>query len=290
MRGPGGPDAAVWETRHAPYLRCSRTAQRTWEDFQAERARARKGEKRRQEEARVYVAGLRRRQEAEAAAARNDDAAVNAHVGDAAAESPPVRVFGKQLRDGRSFALYLIPRRGDPWSHQALALIQGRIVTEPFGLVVRPPRASPVPGLPHVLSVPLTTGTGKGAGSAGEVAVGITDNEARAIECTSRAWDRRQADALRAAAPGAPTWKIKHEPEALWVGMVMWDVHARTHAVVLAVSRHWQDGDGRSFGLTTEDGWLYAATVRAALPQEMTASPCHCTDPTGPCPRPDAQT
>ncbi|MER5638119.1 hypothetical protein ABT095_14320 [Kitasatospora sp. NPDC002227] len=57
------------------------------------------------------------------------------------------------------------------------------------------------------------------------------------------------------------------------------------------------EDDGLSFGLvpdegshytTTglgwEDGWLYTATVRAALPGEMPEASCRCTDPATPCP------
>ena len=242
------------------------------------------GQALRQEETRAVLATRWQRKEVGAATARVEDEVVAAHVGEAGVAAPPVRVFGKVLRDGRLFSLYLIPHRGDPWSYQALALIEG-VALAPFGLVVHH-HASPVPGLPHVLSIPPATPDtrlGAGDGSLRRALVALTDVEARAIDHAVRAWGCRRGDALRAAVPGAPTWKIARVPVEPDVGEVLWDGHARTHTVILAVSRRWQDEGGAG------GGWLYAVTVRAALLREMANSPCHCADPTVPCPSPGSR-
>ncbi|MFK0142601.1 hypothetical protein [Streptomyces murinus] len=153
------------------------------------------------------------------------------HGGRGRVDQKPVRVLGKALRDGRRFALYLVPGTA-PDQAQMLVLIAGEVVTDPFGAVVQR-FTSPVPRLPHTLAVPLT----RSGRPTGRTLVGLTGDEADAIGRTVGAWRRRYAAAPGAAAPGAPTWRIMGEVEEPRAGAVLWDCGARRHATVLSVRR-----------------------------------------------------
>ncbi|WP_282204259.1 hypothetical protein [Kitasatospora fiedleri] len=145
-------------------------------------------------------------------------------------------------------------------------------------------------------------GAGPAAGlgpGASRALVGLSAAEAKAVDRAEAAWNRRLAADLRAAAPGARTWTMPDLPVRPAVGEVLWDVVEETHVIVLALRRRWLEEDGLSFdlvpnesshysttGIGREDGWLYTATVRAALPGEMPNAGCRCADPATPCPNP----
>ncbi|MFJ1756556.1 hypothetical protein [Kitasatospora sp. NPDC088134] len=292
IRDGDDPGSAEWRTRHLPYLRCTVNPQRTWEELQAANAAIAENTALLVEQGRARAAAEQRRQEAEAETVREEDRVVAAAVGPVAAEHPPVRAVGKLLRDGRRFALYLVPATDDPYDYRALALIAGTIATVPFRPAVAP--SDEVPGLPYLLKVPLDP-----APRARPALVGLTAAEEKTLGRAGVAWRRRFAAALRAAAPGARTWTIPDLPIRPAVGEVLWDSAERTHVRVLAHRRRWLEEDGLSFGLVPEQeshysraglapesGWLYIATVRAALPGEMPGAGCRCADPSTPCPNP----
>ncbi|MFD8609569.1 hypothetical protein [Streptomyces sp. NPDC059631] len=78
----------------------------------------------------------------------------------------------------------------------------------------------------------------------GRTPVGLTGDEADATSRADGAWRRRSAAALRAAAPGAPTWHLTGEAEEPSVGAVLWVGTARGHVTVLSVRRRWLEADG----------------------------------------------
>ncbi|MER8119080.1 hypothetical protein [Streptomyces sp. NPDC094031] len=209
VRGPGGPAGAVWETRHPPARRCADQRVRSWAEFEAERARTAQAEAIAQSDTRLRMEEYRAQRAAEEAAAAAEDEAVAAFLGAAVGvreDQAPVRVLGKALRDGRRFALYLVPGSVSD-QPQLLALIAGAVAAGPFWATVQR-FGSPVPGVPHTLAVPLT-GPGR---PPGRTLVGLTGAEADTISRAGGAWRRRYTAALRAATPGAPTWRITRRP------------------------------------------------------------------------------
>ncbi|MFD6335095.1 hypothetical protein ACFWGI_36725 [Streptomyces niveus] len=261
----------VWETRHPPYLDCATHPQRTWQDHLDHLASTAADSARAREEGQRRAAEAAREDAAEQQAVRTEDEQVTAFLagtssGDSAApadgEQPgPVRVLGKPLRDGRRFALYLVPHADRAHAWQMIALIAGQITA---GRFAERPHRNPAssPGLTHVLALPAPTGHRQ--------AVGLTEQEARAVTTALREWEQRPARALRAAAPGAPTWPVELLTERPRVGDILHDPRTGRDGIVLGTRAVRVEEDGRSFGLMAEDGWLYTATVREPTPTERT--------------------
>lgn len=261
----------VWETRHSPYLACATHPQRTWQDHLDHLASTAADSARAREEGQRRAAEAAREEAAEQQAVRAEDEQVTAFLaGDsrggsaapAGGEQPgPVRVLGKTLRDGRRFALYLVPHADRAQDWQMVALIAGQVTGGRFA--THPHRNSgppPGPGLTHVLALPAPGGRRQ--------AVGLTEHEARAVNAALREWEQRPARALRAAAPGAPTWPVELLTERPRVGGLLHDPHTGRDGIVLSTRAVRVEEDGWSFNLMAEEGWLYAATVREPTPAE----------------------
>ena len=265
VREPDG--TGRWETRHAPYRDCAHNPQPTPQDLQTRRAEERAAAERARGEEQRRAAERARAQEAEEEAVRAEDeevAAFLARAGAGAADAAAaVRALSKPLRDGRRFALYLVPAAGRPGDWEMVALIAGRIAGDPFARRPRRNTGPPAgPGITHVQPLPPAPGGQRQA-------VGLTEPEFRRITTAVRDWEQRPARALRAAVPGAPTWQLDLLLDRPPVGVIVHDSVTGRDGIVLSTRARRVEEDGWSFGLMAEEGWLYVATLREPTPAEL---------------------
>jgi hypothetical protein len=179
--------------------------------------------------------------------------------------SRPIRALDKHLRDGRHLTIDLIPRHdGGYWMH---ALLDGEVTADRF--LTKPERnSSPVPGLPHTITVQFTEHNPEtGWNRLVRRPVGLTEAEADGIDAAIREWRERPGRLAREAAPQAPTWQIRGLTYPVSAGTVLEGV-GPVPVMVLSYDERWIEEDGRSFNLDAEEGCLYDATVRALTDQE----------------------
>ena len=176
----------------------------------------------------------------------------------------PLRALDKQLRDGRHLIVDLVPDTAGGTDGWMRAEIDGQPVGGPFTAPVQRD-VSPVPGMPHVIQVPIK--------SFKRAPVGLTAAEADGIEQAQHEWHDRHRRALLAAAPNAET-----TVETTWHPAQPGDVinlDGRPRIVTEVLAQRWIAEDGESLGVGADAGYLYDLRVRDLTAHEHAALDAH---------------
>lgn len=185
-------------------------------------------------------------------------------------------VLTKTLRDGKTQIEFRIePQTPDPDTTLAyyLAIYWNGKKSGVFQARAHKVETPPAPGVTHAIGAP-------GPDGVKWVTIGLTSAEAAQIENAKKDWvqarkDRADAERealavrVREAAPGAPTWTISSPygtPAA--VGETVRDERDGRAVTGLKAWRKFYAGDGWSFGVMDESGYLYFSEVREATDAE----------------------
>lgn len=174
--------------------------------------------------------------------------------------STPITVVDKTLRTGQRLVLTYGP---DGYT----AVVDGQEVCSGFSTYVRR-NAVALADTPHVFEVPKIPGVVKERGRFG-IPVGLTDAEADAVDGAQQEYEQAPVRRARASAPDAPTWTTRWYAWRPPVGTTYEDADGRVVTVLDHIA-HWVE-DGPSFGLDSQEGYVYEQVVRAATAEEVEA-------------------
>lgn len=178
---------------------------------------------------------------------------------------PPITVLDKTLRTGQH--LILTYGRGG-----FTATVDGDQACARFSTWARRDVVAD-PVTPHVIEIPRIPGATRTPGAFG-VPVGLTEAEADAVDGARTEYEQGPVRRARAAAPHAATWTTPGQAFHPAPGTTYREGDGRA-VTVLSVRKVWIDGDGRSFHLDQEDGYVEEGTVREATPSEVAHLEAH---------------